>query len=85
MILTPDALRRIFQTLYGYRWAEEAAKHMGVSLRTIRAWTGPHGHVPPQLRTRIVQAINAKTAELESLRERVSGVARPSSDVPPLA
>lgn len=73
MILTPEALRRIFQTLYGYRWAEEAAKHMGVSLRTIRSQTGPHGRNSAQSRKRLAQAMDARIAELESLRDRIAG------------
>lgn len=69
MILTARNLRTIFETLYGYRWAEGAAAGMHRGLRTIRRWTRPGGRAPVSARAMILSAIGAKIAELERLRD----------------
>lgn len=73
MILTARNLRLIFQTLYGYRWAEGAAVGLHRGLRTIRRWTKQGGLAPVSARKLIVSAIDSKISDLEQLRGDVSG------------
>lgn len=71
MILTARNLRMIFQALYGYRWAEEAAEHLCVTLKTIRRWTRPGGQAPACRQKKIETAVAEKIADLEDIRTRI--------------
>lgn len=67
-----DLFRAIGAALYGPQWQSEFARQIGVNDRTMRRWATGAFRLPPGIWNTVLPLVEARQAELASLRSRLA-------------